>query len=567
MSAASERPAPRAVGRFPGAGARELLAATLVLSAVAVAVFQHFVRNASFYGDDWVFASTYRFADDPRFLEAARSVGDLLGGRPLFPFLVVAEHGVLGTDATLHATLSIALSIATSVALFLLLRTAGLRPFDALAVALLALLFPWADAGRFWPVVAVVGNAAVATYLLGATVALRGLCAVDERRGRLLHAVAIGLYVLSLALYETAAGVILGGVLLYRTRAGWPKAFRRWVVDLAVVVPLLALSALRTADVRSVASLGDRVSAVPEYAKAAVTIAAEHATPPALDGSAGRVVAAGAVAVILGWAFTRSARKDSEVVFWRGAALAGMIAVPLAYLPYLGYYLDPLAPGAGNRINLVAAGGYALFTYSVVRLLGRWVGRARPRIEATLVWALTVAIAAASVVRLGDDAGRWIEAGDRQRQILSAIGSAFPRPAPGTTIYVFGFDREEAPDVPVFGDRYDLDAAVELQAGDPRVHVYPVFDGVRLVCLARRVYPTGRKYGEEFGAQYPRVFLFDVESRRRVRIDDAGACIRGSRSFRPGAFWAASARGDRVRPAGREATRALPPPDRGPPRA
>ena len=117
MSAASERTSVRGGARgFPVGGVREALAATLVLSATAVGVFQHFVRNAGFYGDDWIFAATYRFAEDPRFVEAARSISELLGGRPLFPFLVVAEHGLFGPNATLHATLSIALSIATSAA-------------------------------------------------------------------------------------------------------------------------------------------------------------------------------------------------------------------------------------------------------------------------------------------------------------------------------------------------------------------------------------------------------------------------------------------------------------------
>lgn len=533
-------------------GVREALAATLVLSATAVGVFQHFVRNAGFYGDDWIFAATYRFAEDPRFVEAARSISELLGGRPLFPFLVVAEHGLFGPNATLHATLSIALSVATSAALFLLLRAAGIGRFDALAIALLALLFPWADSARYWPVVAVVGNVATTLYLLGATVALHGLRAVDKRRRRLLHGIAIALYLLSLGLYEVAAGVILGGVLLYRTRGTWREAFTRWTIDLAFVIPLLALSALRTADVRSVASVGDRVSAIPEYVKGAAKIAASHPLPPAFGGSAGRLVAAGVIALILGWAFTRSATKDRAVVFWRRAAVAGVVVVALAYLPYLGYYLNPLAPGAGNRINVLAAGGYALFAYSVARLLARRLGRADPRIEASLVCALTLVIAVASVLRLENDANRWIDAAERQQRILSAIDGAFPRPAPETTIYVFGFDREEAPDVPVFGDRYDLDAAVELDADDRTLDVYPIFDGVTLVCGRRRVYPIGRKYGEEFGAEYARVFLFDAETRRRLRIDDEDDCVRGRQLFRPGAFWAVSAPGEKPRPAGPE---------------
>jgi hypothetical protein len=91
-------------------------------------------------------------------------------------------------------------------------------------------------------------------------------------------------------------------------------------------------------------------------------------------------------------------------------------------------------------------------------------------------------------------------------------------------------------DLPVFGARWDLDAAVRVQVRSD-LHARPVLHPYTTVACARRgVSLSGMAYLPRDGGRYGRVAFLDVASGRRALVDSRATCDRLLPCFTPGPF-------------------------------
>src|SRR4029450_13532775 len=121
--------------------------------------------------------------------------------------LLIGSYQVLGTDPALHHLVVALLTVGCTVGCFFLLRGLRFPPKDAVPIALLALLFPWASSVRLWPTGGL-NNFAVLLLFAGLLIALSGL-RVEGTRGILIHLAATTCYVASILTYEVTTGIAL----------------------------------------------------------------------------------------------------------------------------------------------------------------------------------------------------------------------------------------------------------------------------------------------------------------------------------------------------------------------
>jgi hypothetical protein len=509
---------------------KETGVAAALFALLALAVYGFYVAHGGFYADDWAHLSTFRFADSPRFWSSFDHFQEVLGGRPLFALMLPVPQALFGGDAAAHLALAAGLTALASTCFYGLLRTLGMVPVHAGAIAALALLFPWSDSVRLWPTGSLIGIS-VCFFLLGLTVSLHGLSR-PSRGGAAIHAAADVLFVLSVLTYESAAAAALLAGALYLGRAPRALAVRRWAVDVAVVLATLAYSLATTSGARPVAGPLDRVAEIPSFVREGAVIAASALEP---FGSIGRPVqalvllAAAAIVVI---ALLRLRRgPDRQLAEWLRWLAIGFVAVVCAYFMFLGSSLGPLDPGIDNRINVFAGFGFCLFAYAVIACACRLAcPTERSATGATL--GLALLIAGGYLVRVADDQRDWRDAAERQQAVLAATAG---RPwLPASAVLGFGAPSQTAPGVPVFSKSWDLTGAVRDKLDDPRLRAYPVYAGVQVRCGRDGLVVSGAGDYGSARLGYEQLYFFDVPTTRRLRIAGSAACARGLERFAPG---------------------------------
>ena len=216
-------------------GALEMAIATALLAVLGAVALGPHVVHGGFYNDDWAFSTTYRYREHPGILGAMEAFS-WMSFRPLAMVWWPLNHGLFGTDPTGHLALAAAAAVVVSAGAYLVLRMLGMARLHAGAVSGLVLLFPAGDASKLWAAAAI-ALPAIAAYLFGTAVALRGLRS-QGRASWLIHAGAVGLYLVSVLTYEVASGAVLVSILIYRLRTGWRRAASRWIVDVAAILPV-----------------------------------------------------------------------------------------------------------------------------------------------------------------------------------------------------------------------------------------------------------------------------------------------------------------------------------------
>jgi hypothetical protein len=201
--------------RRPLSRGAEIALAGAALVVLGSAIFADHVRHGGFYVDDWSIAAAYNFDGWER-----TSVGEwrhIIPGRPILALLHPLPYALFGLDPSRQLATAAVLAILTSLSFFVFLRAFGFELRHALAMALLSLVFPWADATRLWPTGAM-NNVAVIAYFAGSVAAVRALMLWDasRRRAVALHAGAAVLYVVSTLTYQVAGAAMLLSGLLYR---------------------------------------------------------------------------------------------------------------------------------------------------------------------------------------------------------------------------------------------------------------------------------------------------------------------------------------------------------------
>src|SRR3954471_1142557 len=412
-------PSPRAAryGRLPRV-TRELALAGVALTLLGALVYGPQVAHGGFYWDDWANAANVRFTGEPGLFGAINQATErpVFGYRPVLTTMLVLQYEALGTHKHALIALAVLYAVTTAWALYLLLRTLGLRARKAIVPAALLLLFPWCDSTRMWNT-ASFDTLAVTFFLLGMVLAIRALR--ERRRG--LHVASLALYLAAAWTYEIVAIGVLAAGAVYLLVAPRRDALRRSAFDAAVVVGALALVAIGTT--RTPLSLGDQIRHAGTIAEQSFSVLARALVPV---GAVPGIV--GAVLLVLGLAGGR--RHVAGALGALGVAAGYVLFIPAAR------YYEPLAPGTTNRMNVLAAVGFVVLVCALVR-------QALPRRIAAVVLA---AIFIGYVVQVRDDQDGWRRAAAEQERVLNAI----PRPPTGATVYTFDAPSFAAPGVPVF---------------------------------------------------------------------------------------------------------------------
>jgi hypothetical protein len=527
----------------------EIGLAGAALVALGFLILTPHVRHGGFYSDDWANAAAYHFHGWWR--TSLYEWHHQIPARPILAFLHPLPYAMFGSSTSYHLAAAVALAALTSLSFFVFLREVGIEFPHALAMALVSLVFPWSDAAHLWPTGAM-NNVAVIAYFLGSAAALRALTLWQTRRrdALWLHALAAGLYLISILTYEVAPAAILLSGLLYRTRVTWRALWPRWLVDALLVLVPISISLRVTSRVRHIGSLSERLADIPHFVGQGLSLFASIFVPRNLSdswasswdiasSSAGKVVVLAAAAAVLVAALVRSRRREERGLRrWLYLAAGGAGLVVAAYVMFLGSGLYPLFyPGLDDRIQTLAAFGFVMVAYSVLALLALLVAGGRRRAVPLIIGAGTLLIGFGFVERVHADVNHYDSAAAEQRRLLERLQIALPHPRAGSIIFTFGYPGKSAPGVPIFEGPPDLRGAVDLRWNDRSLRAIPIF---RQSVSCRRTEISAVAFGPESKAPYGRAVFVDLLTGKARRIESVQACIEARRVFRPGPVYSRS---------------------------
>lgn len=511
-----------------GPGRRELALAMAGLGAFALATFGPYVARGGLYWDDWENAATTQHPP-PGFVGPVEL--RLAAYRPILALLLPLPHALVGPRPAAQLAIAAGLVLLMVVCLYALLRTVDVGRWHSGGVATLALLFPYSTATRLWPTGAI-NNVAVALALLGLAAGIRAL---DQPapRARRLRVAAVVLSVLGVLTYEVVAVPALAGFLaLYVHRLGWRAGLRRWRTEAVAIALAALLNAVATTKVvqppgtslRHAFTLGEQGlvllarSLVPLGRPLAAAVLAAFALGCAAAAVVGRRLDAD------------NPRRDLLDTGWRlGAAGVAVVALGYAmFVPSPPAYA-PLNPGTGDRVNLIAALGFALAAYGGALVVGGLAARLLPqawrRAPALLTGVVLVAIAAGYAVQGRRHQRQWERAAALQQPVLAPLRAGASRLPPGATVFAWGHRRFAAPGVPVFATSWDLNGAIKAVTGDPSLSAFPLGMRRRLLCRPRVVGPFPTLDKRERRTPYALAFLLRVSDGRIEPIATRGRCL------------------------------------------
>ena len=515
----------------------------LGLSAVDAALLGGHLLHGGLYTDDWPLTAIQHQTG------TAGLFSNLIAAnheRPVGAAYLAITSALSGTNARLHALWSMLAALFAANALYLLLRALALRPREAVAIALLFMVFPFADSAWLW-YAASQSYLAIGLAALGGAVSLGGLgregrAAIGYRVG------ALGLFAASILTYQVAAGVICLSGLAYLPRTGRRHALMLWAADVCVVAATLVLPDLVTGSAGTTASPVLPASAWLAHATLmadqGLTLLAVVLVPL---GAAHRNVVLPVALVIVCVGMFLACRPTHDASLRRecrrglllvGVAALLVVAAYAVYVPAPIRLYQPLGRGEENRVNVLASLGYAGVVYGLAMVLATSAVRLLrlPSRTIPVVGIVLIAIVFAGYVhRTGDDIAAWDRASTIQRHELNELRAA-GRPPRGTTVYSFGGVGATAPGVFAFRVTWDLNSAVQLLWDDATLHAYPIFSGTTMTCTATQVVPVGPQNGDSVSqaADYRHVVFYDLRTRREQRIGSASDCIRAISGFAPG---------------------------------
>lgn len=522
----------------------ELAWVTGLLALVAIALYGGQVLNGGLYSDDWSLAGGVA---EPAAYGHETALGFLIdqaGARITAAFYWFATHELFGLHAKAYLAVAAGLAVVLSAATYALLRELGVERLLALAVALLMLAFPPADAVRVWTTPAL-SQLALAAWSVGALLALRAFAASGRRR-TVLHAGSVGLYVLGLSITEMVAPfVVLVSPLLYLTAAPWRTAARRWLVDLALAALAAALVASLTtrAPERKVGGLADWWAQAKRFTDQSVTLFS-HAFAPSLHGVRWIVVAASLAIVgaagFLAWSQrSPAARAARRWLAAAGIAVVGIVAGYAVYLPADSYYF-PLQQGLAARVNIGVAAPFAVLLVALAVLAGlvlfQWTTETR-RVAVTAAAVYAALLFGAFIQDLRTDLRVWERSADEQYRTLNVIKEAVPDPPDAASMFVFGEGGVVTPGLPVFYHSWELTGALRATYDEGDVSGVPIIEGRGVVCEADEVLANVVGTPQVLlAAPYDSAMFVDIATGRASTIRSAGQCRRLAPTYLPGPY-------------------------------
>ncbi len=512
---------------------RELAFAGAALVGLGLLVFASYVLHGGFYEDDWGNASTYRergywgMAFDFWLHEKP--------WRPVLAFLLPLPHALFGVTPSLHLATGLVLAILASLGFFVFLRAVGIELPHAIGLALLALVFPWSDSLRLWASGSL-NNIAPMTYFLGAAAALHALRLepAQQPRRQVLHALSVGLYLVSLFTYEIAAPAIALSGPVNRTRVSWSALRARWQLDAVMVLVWLVAIVYPSSRLHDVRSLSDRLTSVPESMVQASSLYASVFLPRGTSSPVAKLIVLVAVGVILGTALRRIRNGDErELWTWLVRACAGFCAVGVGYVMFLGYGLYPLAEGPENRVNTLSTYGFVVAAYSVLVVLCLLVARSGAPWFSILLVGGTLLVGVGFIDRVRADAGRYEASAAQQREQLATLRRVLPRIPRHTTVFTFGHSLTSGHGVPILDAPWVLTAAVKLRWDDPSLIAVSAV-GKDVTCARDEARVEFHVAGSDvvYAARYGRAEFVDLSIPSVRHVDSRRHCRETLAAFR-----------------------------------
>ncbi|HST32728.1 MAG TPA: hypothetical protein VLJ80_04315 [Solirubrobacteraceae bacterium] len=517
--------------------------AVSLFAAVELLLLGSHVLHGGLYTDDWAYASIEHQSGAwglfDRLTEANHA-------RPLGALYLALTTAVSQTDRQLQGVWGLLTLLAATSMVYVLLRALSLRSWEAAAVMLLVIAFPFADSSWLWHS-ASHSYLAIALAALGGVMALQGL----KREGRAAlayHVAALTLFAVSILTYQVAAFVICLSLAAYLGQTSGRRAVVTWIADVGVVALALALPRLITGsagvDTVPLVSLAEQRHHAWVMLDQGSTLLAYALVPFGRPDRAvvlPVVLAVTAVGALVAWSprddvpARRTARRALLLIL---AGAAVVLAAFAAYVPApVGSY-EPLREGIENRVNVLASFGYATIVFGlsmIVALLISRLLRARAGLGFAVGFALAVAVFTGYAVHVRRDISAWNRAASVQGSELTEL-RALGRPASWTTVYTFDGVGETASNVPVFRVVWDLNSAVQLQWNDPTLHAFPIFAGTTMTCTKSGVTPNGpaNADGPAEAVDYGHAVFYDLRSRRLARVTGPPSCASAIAEFVPG---------------------------------
>lgn len=512
---------------------REIGLASVVLFLAGFVLYGSHIAHGSFYYDDWANGALVAYPPHPGFGGALSEYWHLFGFRPVLALYVPTLHEVIGLHEHWFIAWSVGLLTAMASAVYLALRTLGLRPVHAIAISALVLVTPLPDSTTLWST-ASTAHLVIVLYLLGLVVAIHAMNASTRRRELTLHVISLMLFAIAVTTYELVATVALCSVLIYVWRTSVRKAVARFVADVVVIGLALAWTGSHTGIDEVQSASGGVAHAHLLLTGGLQTIAGflePFGSPPEAV-----VLAAAAALLLIGAVAWRLAPRDDpsrrDLGRWLVTAAAGVVfafGAWAVFIPSDPYY-EPTGLGVGNRTNAVAVIGMAALTFALAMIVGTLLfrrSRHGPGLATVLALALTLAFGLNDAHRTRVDIYNWDQASRIQLQVFSALHRAIPRPVASSTIYAYGFTNWPALGVPSFAASWDLNGAVKLTYRDPSLRGYPVFSAGEVVCARDGMYPMGNGYSAVgFTTQYGLAYLMNVADQSAALPRNQSECDR-----------------------------------------
>jgi hypothetical protein len=513
-----------------------------VLGAWLVLVIRQ-VADGGFYSDDWGVQWAW---DAYGYWGAVEDEFRILGSKPLLAIVIFAPYELLGSDPAVHHALAAALVLATIAAFYLVLRRLRFQTRDAVPIALLALLFPWATGIRLWPAGSL-NNLAVLLLFGGFLLALRGL-RVPGPVGLLIHLLAAACYAAAILTYDATTAVALILWPAYVWLRGWRPALPRAAMDITAAGAAALYTAANTQ--KDIVPFSDQLAHLPEILREGADLIAATLAPvsvPAGFPAALTALVLGVALALLIAASVRSRTLAGGAGLQNGRHWVTVAAVALAalagcwsiYLPQAFY--TPTFQGLEDRVNVLALYPAAVLVWAVLRAAGSLIpGRGY------LVAIAGSAIIAGYWVQDLRQQRDWVDAAERQEAVLAAVERASPRDR--SLVLTFGHPAQVAPRLPVFNQSWDLWPAAQLRT-ESEIEAYPVFRGARLRCspkgvsvefLATPFYRVINLNDRETPktTEYSSVVFVDVATGRHAVIRSPEQCAKALPEFESGPWLA-----------------------------
>jgi hypothetical protein len=500
---------------------REVALYGAFMAVVAAVLLGRHVKDAGFFSDDWAYRAVWVQTDDKGFFGQINNFlgSDGLKGRPTLAVYLSFLQQSLGSRQGAYLAWAAVLAVVFSVAVYLLLRTLGLRRLDAGLIGVLVLVFPASDSTRIWSMISD-ASFAMTLAVLGVYCVIRSL-QVDGRRASL--ALRIGgsvLMVLGVTTYELTFVALLCSFVLYRTQVGWRETLKNAVVDWVVLGLTYAL--VISQSTAQHLPLSDAIDHGWTVCKQVFTLIATIALP--LDSAGAGIALCAAIllgAVVLGRRLPTGDPTRAALTRWLWTALIAAIMIAASYVLYgpAAPFYEPLAPGLINRTNAFGAVPIVVFVYALAALLGTMVFRAL-REDRGVAAAATAAIALLLVVDYTSSMTHHLKLWDsgykRAQAGLARFTSKVPPPPRGTLIVFYGQPIQETQNIPVWSHYWDLNGALQLTYHDPSLRGRPAFPGTRVQCDKRSATLLNDLYAGVVlptdDTPYGKLYLFDSNS-------------------------------------------------------